>query len=137
MSLVCFIGCNGDPQKAGNRVGGPCEYTDIYGQATITEIREADPKAYNCKDAVEVIFTFTPDDPQARNHYRFPGWPDNGLRFTVGAGMNPPKTWAQNRGLLKGTMHRCIRSEIIRGACTPVVFTFPDIDLAGWEDSCF
>lgn len=51
--------------------------------------------------------------------------------------MNPPREWALGKGLVKGAVHRCIRAEVLKGACTPVVFTFPDIDVSGWEKICF
>jgi hypothetical protein len=119
------------------RIGQACEYRQITGRATITDVRKADPGANNCDDAVEVIFTFMADDPSAPDRYLFADHPDVGRYVRVGAGLNPPRTWARQRGLVKGTVHRCIRSEIQKGVCTPVIFTFPDIDMKGWEKSCF
>ena len=84
-----------------------------------------------------MVYTFTPDEPSAAKHYRFANHPDTGQYLRVGAGMNPPRGWAMTKGLVEGAVHRCIRSEVIKGACTPVVFTFPDIDLEGWEKDCF
>lgn len=121
----------------GQRVGAACEYQSIYGRAIITDVRSAGPDAYNCKDAVEVIFTFTPDEPGAPENYRFADHPDTGQYLRVGAGMNPPHAWARSNGLIKGAVHRCIRSEVVKGACTPVIFTFPDIDMTGWKKTCF
>ena len=119
------------------RIGGACEYRQISGWATITEVRRADPAADNCKDAVEVIFTFSPDDPRAPEHYRFADQPDSGQYFRVGAGLNPERSWARSKGLVKDAVHRCLRSEIVKGTCTPVIFTFPDIDMANWEKACY
>lgn len=130
------IACGNDSQ-APPTIGGVCEYRQIYGRATITNVRNADPAANNCRDAVEVVFTFSPDEPSAPEHYRFPGHPDTGQYFRVGAGMNPPRAWTRSKGLVQGHVHRCIRSELLKGACTPVVFTFPDIDMEGWEKACF
>jgi hypothetical protein len=121
----------------GKWIGGACEYQRIYGRATITDVRDADPDASNCRGGVEVVFTFSPDDPSAPERYRFADHPDTGQYLRVGAGMNPPRDWALGNGLVKGAVHRCVRSEVVKGACTPVVFTFPDIDMAGWEKSCF
>jgi hypothetical protein len=25
----------------------------------------------------------------------------------------------------------------VKGTCTPVTFTFPDLDMKGWEKTCF
>jgi hypothetical protein len=136
LSACCAtIACGG--ASKGRKVGGACEYRHIYGRATITNVRVADRNANNCKDAVEVVFAFSPDEPSAPHRYRFADHPDTGRHFRVGAGMNPPRAWARSKGLVKGAVHRCIRSEILKGACTPVIFTFPDIDMQGWEQTCF
>ena len=120
-----------------NFLGGPCEYNTIDGHATVVEVNKAPADANNCLDAVEVIYTFIPDDPSAVDKYRFADDPDTHHRFTLGAGMNPPRQWAQRLGLIPGSRHRCIRMEIVSGACVPVKFVLPDIDLAGWEKECF
>jgi hypothetical protein len=136
LSACCAsVACGSD--FGGHRIGGACEYQRIYGRATITDVRNADPDANNCKDAVEVVFTFSPDEPSAPEHYRFADHPDTGQYLRVGAGMNPPRIWARRKGLVKGAAYRCIRSEILKGACTPVIFTCPDIDMEGWEKACF
>ena len=118
-------------------VGGPCEYVDIPGTARVVLVKEAAPIESNCKDAVEVIFDFVPDNPAIIDDYLFPNWEDTGQRLTVGGGMNPPKTWVLAQGLTEGSEHRCIRSEITKGTCTPVIFRFPEIDMKGWEENCF
>jgi hypothetical protein len=118
-------------------VGGPCEYVDIPGIARVVSANEADPADFNCKNAVEVIFDFIPDDPAAIDDYLFPTSKDTGKRLTVGSGMNPPKTWVLEQGLTEGSEHSCIRREITKGTCTPVIFHFPDIDMNKWEETCF
>jgi hypothetical protein len=123
---------------SGNRlVGGACEYRQIHGRAIVTDVREADPQANNCKNAVEVVFAFAPDEPSAPGRYRFADHPDTEQYLRVGAGMNPPRAWVRREGLVTGSVHRCIRSEIEKGSCTPVVFSFPDLDTAGWKKACF
>jgi hypothetical protein len=121
----------------GARIGGVCDYRRIYGWAAITEIRSAASDAENCNDAVDVIFTFTPDEPRTPQDRRFADFPNTGQYLRVGAGLNPARAWARSKGLVEGSVHRCIRSEIIKGACTPVVFTFPELDMEGWERACF
>jgi hypothetical protein len=136
LSVCCAsIACGGESR--GRQVGGACEYQQVHGRATITDVRAADPNANNCKDAVEVVFTFFPDEPSAPKHYRFADHPDTGQHLQVGAGMNPPRDWVRRKGLVKGAVHRCVRSEIVKGTCTPVLFTFPDLDTQGWEKTCF
>jgi hypothetical protein len=137
---VCapFLAVAGDSGMiGGNILGGPCAYKTIDGHATIIEVKSASADAYNCQDAVEVIFTFKPDEPSAKASYRFAEYPDADQRFTLGAGMNPPQRWVQRVGLIPGSRHRCIRNEIVRGTCVPVKYVFPDIDTRGWEQECF
>ena len=130
-AIACGRGLNGP------HLGGACEYRQFNGQATITDVRHAETGAGNCRNAVEVVFTFSPDEPSSPEQYRFPQQPDSGQYLRVGAGMNPSRAWTRSKGLLRGSVHRCIRSEILKGACTPVVFTFPDIDMADWAKACF
>ena len=136
--VVLTMGCNEDSDSnAANVVGGRCEYNDIQGTATITAFAVPDASEDNCKNAVKIIFTFIPDDASTPDDYRFSEWPDQDQAFTVGAGKNPPKTWAESKGLIQGSIHKCVRSEIINGTCTPVIFSFPEIDVTGWEEECF
>jgi len=132
--VVLTIGCNDDSDSnAADIVGGKCTYNDIQGTATIDSVAEPDAGENNCKHAVKIFFTFTPDDVDAPNDYRFSEWPDKDQAFFVGAGKNPPKVWTESAGLIQGSTHKCVRSEIISGTCTPVIFSFPEIELTGWE----
>jgi hypothetical protein len=135
LPLLAVAGDGGE--MTGRFVGGPCEYKAIEGRATVIEVKNAPADAYNCRDAVEVIYTFVPDDPSAEDSYRFADYPDSHLSFTLGAGMNPPRQWAKRKGLVPGSRHRCIRKEIVTGTCVPVTHVFPDIDTTGWEQECY
>ena len=126
-----------NPPVSGPPVGGPCPYVDIPGIARIVSVEKAPSTEYNCADAVKVTFDFVPNDPAAVDHYRHPSWKDTGNSFTLSRGMNPPKTWVLERGLIVGSEHACVRSESTAGACTPVMFTFPEINMEGWQKSCF
>lgn len=103
-------------------------YSTVPGWATITALREPDALAYNLGDAVEIVFNFEPDDPAARDAYTMPAVGDRGHLLTVGAGANPPRSWATRMGFTPGSRHRCLRRELLQGVSTPVVFEFPDID---------
>lgn len=132
-----MAGGNSGGDRSEKTIGGPCEYVEIQGRATILEVKQAPADGYNCHDAVEVVYTFEPDDASKTRDYRFPVHVDARRRFTVGAGMNPSRQWALRAGLVPGSTHHCIRKEIVRGACAPVVFVFPNIDTTGWEKACF
>lgn len=137
--LLVVVGCNGVEVKKEdyNLDGGSCKYVDIPGVAVITAIREPDPGDYNCRQAVAVFFDFLPDDTAAVSRYRFPDRPDATHRLTVGAGMNPPRKWIEGQGIVVGGKLRCLRSEIFSGSCTPVSFSFPDLDWSGWQKMCW
>jgi len=108
--------------------GGPCEYVDIEGVATITSISDPDSEG-----RVEVLFDFTPDDPAAAETYLFPDWPDTDRHLTVGSGQNPTQEWIQEQGITVGGTLVCVRKEIITGTCTPVIFSFPELETPGAE----
>jgi hypothetical protein len=134
---LCVMAGGSGRQMPQGIIGGGCTYQAIHGRAIITAVKDAAPDAYNCMDGVEIVFTFFPDNPSAKDNYRFPHQSDTDRRFTLGAGLNPPRKWARGIGLVQGATHRCIRQEMIQGVCTPVVFIFPDLDLTGWEKGCF
>lgn len=114
IAATMFAACIG-PSAPPAPVGGPCTYKDIPGTATIVSVEAAPSNEYNCANAVQVTFDFTPTDPAAVNSYRLPTWKDTGNHFTVGGGMNPPKNWVQAQGLTVGSKHACVRSEITGG----------------------
>ena len=106
-------------------------YATAPGWATITALREPDPHSYSIGDAVEIVFDFEPDerhDPAGWEGTAGDAGEDRGQVLTIGAGANPPRRWAERRGLLPGTRHRCLRRTLRRGVGPPVLFEFPDID---------
>lgn len=132
LSIPCGS-CKGDNQSSTPLVGGPCTYTDTPGSATIMSMSNANPSLYNCKNnPVEVIFNFTPDDSSKANDAT-----DKNQSLTVGAGANPPRDYAINKGLTVGSVHQCIRQNETSGACTPWGFTFPSIDFSDYGTYCF
>ena len=115
-SLCLFCSCD-------DIVGGPCEYVDIEGIATITSISDQDASG-----TLEVLFDFTPNDPEASKDYLFPEWPDTDQHLTVGSGQNPSAAWVEEHGITEQSTWTCMRQEIITGTCTPVIFYFPDLE---------
>jgi hypothetical protein len=97
---------------------GPCEYREIPGVGTIVSVSKLSPEESRCLNAVRIIYDFSPDDPAARDTYLFPNYADTGHRYTV-QGWDPPASWAEARGLTAGSVHRCVRSEMTKGACGP------------------
>ena len=126
-----------DPDDDGPSFDTPCEYNDIQGVAEIISIGPAPADRRRCKNAVLVLYNFIPDDPTAPERFLYKRWPTKKLRFFLGSGENPPMAWIEKKGLLKGTRHRCERGERKTGACTPVVYRFPEIDTTDWGKDCY
>jgi hypothetical protein len=110
--------------------GGPCTYVDIPGTATIRSVTPDTSPPRTCTNTVTVIYDFAPEDPTAVDRYRIPSWPDTGRTLSF------PDGWADKEGITPGSEHLCIRREITRGTCTPVIFEFPDFDMSDVEDYC-
>jgi hypothetical protein len=117
-------------------VGGPCLYDSIPGTATIRSVTPDTSPHTICDDAVTVYFDFGPDNPNAHADYRFPVWPDSNRTLFVADGKNPPYGWIEAQGVTEGTQHPCVRLEIKKGTCTPVMFVLTDIDYQKWTDYC-
>ena len=117
-------------------VGGPCTYNKIPGVITIIALESAPGNENNCKDAVKVVFRFTPTDPAAEKKYAFPNWSDEKQVFTVGGGTNPNRDWVKSKGMTVGAKFEASRNEILSGTCTPVVFEFMSIDVADFAKTC-
>lgn len=130
ISVILFISCsssNSDP------IGGPCTYTSTTGTATIVSLNTASTGSNNCNNnPVEVVFNFTPINPADANNTT-----DNNRILTVGDGKNPPLNYVLNKGLTIGSTHPCTRQIEVSGACTPIIFTFTDVDLSDYAASCF
>ncbi|MFH1138784.1 MAG: hypothetical protein V1816_22125 [Pseudomonadota bacterium] len=127
----------GGPDQTPRLVGGPCRYVEIRGKARLREINTPPADAYNCRNAVELVFDFKPDDPAAAGKYRFPGQPDQGMRLTVFGGANPPREWVEAHKLTVGTYLEARRQEITAGTCTPVIFSFPALNLEDGDIPCW
>lgn len=111
-------------------VGGACEYNQIEGTAVITSIEDAPADEYNCPvNPKKVLFTFIPNDPNAPDNYQFKNVLDSIQDISINAGRNPSLIWIEQNGLAVDNVYVCTREEITSGTCTPVVFTFQDLDL--------
>lgn len=134
------IGCGSDPiiplSCPGCNPGG-YDSIDISGMAVITSIEDASEESYNCENnPVEVLFDFIPDDPLASSDYIHPEVADNNIRLTVGAGMNPPRNYMVNKGIVIGSTHTAIRQEDTR-SMGPVNFYLQDIDWLDYGNYCW
>ena len=87
--LCAAIGaCNTDSTNSNDNtvIGGPCDYEDTAGVATIVSVEPAATNGLNCgDDAVEIVFDFAPDDPAAAD------LAETGLFVAVSEGVNPDR----------------------------------------------
>ena len=118
-------------------VGGPCRYADFSGVCTVTSVAKPVPgEGSSCaNDPVQVRFDFAPTDPGV--DYRYPSYSDTDLVLTVAGGHNPPRAWVEAEGLAEGSQHACVRKEIARGTCVPVIFEFTEVDYSAAADQCY
>ena len=106
-------------------VGEDCVYRDIQGIATITHINTANP------NEVIIKYNFSPVDKVA---YKYPKFSDEDIKFFVkGHGSFPPHSWVKAQKIKMGGEYRCVRKELEKGTCTPVVFAFPQYEKNGWN----
>jgi hypothetical protein len=125
-----FLSCGA--ANAGNIVGGGCSYTETSGQATVLSLNAAGAAQNNCgKDPVEVVVNFAPSDPVQANEAT-----DKNVQVTVGDGKNPPRGYITSKGFAVGATIACSRKIIKSGACTPILYEFPGIDLTDYVTSC-
>lgn len=111
-------------------VGGPCEYADVPGTATIVSITDAGSDLYNCDiEPVEVLFDFIPDNPDETS--------ESSLHLTVGSGLNPSRNQMIDKGIVVGGTYKFKRMEITKGTCTPTIYAPEDIDLSDYADFCW
>jgi len=134
--VLALAACSGDDNGLVIE-GGPCDYNEIAGTATIVAVQDADPTANNCKNPVEVVFDFEPAPPVTPDDYAYPSLPDTERRLTVGDGKNPSVEWVQQQGLVEGVQFGASRWEIASGACTPVLFFLQGVDYESYKDTCF
>ncbi len=125
-----------EEQPQSRAPGGPaqlpvsgCMYKDVPGTATIAKVTPASAGENNCPNKpMNVTFQFKADDG---------GSTESENQLTIGDGKNPPRSWIVASGLTEGSVHKCIRQELVEGACPPVVFDFPDLDQGQGRTECF
>jgi len=99
--------------------GGSCRYDDVHGTCTITSWEEVEEGA----DSIDVTFDFVPNDSDEES--------ETDAVYYLSCGdhqCDPSREWLEEVGMTVGSSHRCTRQVIRRGSCTPVMYSFDDID---------
>ena len=126
VTLVLLACDNNDESEM---TGGNCNYIKYTGKATITAIEDAPATENNCpNNPKKVSFEFVPDNASSVNNYIFPNVIDSMQYLSINSGMNPSLTWLENNAVEVGQVFVSFREEIIEGTCTPVIYTFSELD---------
>ena len=118
-------------------VGGPCTYYDLAGTATIVRVVKTPASSQQSTvsggpgyEGFEVSFSFTPQrpitDPAARDFAQQP----NVVRLTNS--WYPGPRYIEKYGLSQGRKVPALLKVRTSGACAPMLFAFPGIDLADY-----
>ena len=113
-------------------VGGPCEYKQYKGQATITSIRKKElPENYGgpSYESYEVKFSFFSEKEIKEAHGQVKG--REYILMLTNSWYPGPKFLEKYR-IKVGKSFECYLKVIIRGTCTLVLFYFPTIDLSDY-----
>lgn len=128
--IIFIINASCSSKITADKMGGSCSYVKFEGYAKITSIVPAPESEYNCPEKPELVtFEFTPLDKSDRKKYRFTGYSDSAVNMRINDGVNPSHAWIKNNGIAIGKKFRCFRTELSKGTCTPVIYTFPDLNL--------
>jgi hypothetical protein len=117
-------------------IDAECSYEEIGGIAEIVSIDQPLPGELNCpKGSAAIYFDFIPHDTTAVLRYTG-NWPASNARLLIG-GMNPSEAWIDDQGLRVGLLLECVRMQITKGTCAPIVYTYPDLDLSRFNEFCY
>jgi len=115
--------------------GGPCEYDDYQGKATILTIRKKKmPKGYGgpSHDSYDVKFNFSPSMKIKQAHGKVEG-KIYSLKLTNS--WYPGPKFLLKYNIKEGKTFNCILKVITKGTCTPTLFDFPDVNLNDYFES--
>ncbi len=122
------------------RLGGECEYRSLPGTATIVRVEKT--AASSAQAAVtggpgyagfEVEFSFTAKEPiKDESVQRFVARPHI-LQLTNS--WYPGPRFLEKYGLTKGRTLNAVLQVMTKGTCTPMLFSFPDVDLTDYFES--
>jgi hypothetical protein len=133
--FLCGAACIAmDERPERHVVGGPCQYKAYPGRAAILSVQKQEGQTQAgapAADAYEVKFSFTPDEEVNEGWVQVEGkeylLPLNNSRY-------PGPRFLEKYGIETGKCFDCTMKVITKGACTPVLFDFPAIDLTDYPE---
>jgi len=131
--LTCALACEGKAAEnrgavaSERRFGGPCEYADYEGTATITRVEKTEQSSGQAKspggpgyEGYEVWFRFGTDQ-EVRQEFARPKTSGEQL-FKLANSWHPGERYIKKYGVEPGKSYRCVFKVITKGTCTPTIF---------------
>ena len=119
-------------KSAAGVVGGPCEYKQYKGKASITSIRKKEmPENYAgpSYESYEVKFSFFSEEEIKEAYGKVKG---REYILMLTNSWYPGPKFLKKYGIKIGKSFECYLTVIVKGTCTPVLFDFPTIDLGDY-----
>ena len=113
-------------------LGGPCEYKQYKGKATIVAIRKREmPENHGrpADESYEVKFSFFSEEEIKEAYGKVEG---KEYAMMLKNSSYPGPKFLEKYDIKTGKSFACYLQVIIRGTCTPVLFDFPTIDLGDY-----
>lgn len=116
-------------------VGGPCEYKQYKGKATIVSVRQKKLPDY-CErpsyETYDVKFCFTPEEKGGETNAKVE---EREYVLMLTNSSYPGLQFLQKYGIEVGKSFDCYLKVITKGTCTPIIFDFPTIDLGDYFEN--
>lgn len=132
LSALPCMGANGAPPADRLRAGGPCEYHDYAGTATIVRVEQTETSRRQAKnvggagyEGYEVWFRFEPASEIGEEWARPAAGKEH--RLSLMNSWYPGPRYLQKYGIKPGLKCSCVLKAITKGTCTPIIFDFPEI----------
>lgn len=122
----------GAESRAPRVLGGPCEYKQYKGKATIVAIRKKEmPENYGrpSYESYEVKFSFFSEEEIKEAYVKVK---EREYTMMLNNSSYPGPKFLEKYEIKAGKSFECYLKVIIKGTCTPVLFDFPTIDLSDY-----
>jgi hypothetical protein len=133
--LTVALGCQvhssdmNTPKGLPPKVGGPCEYKDYKGKAEIVSVQKIDSSSASTrinqpKELYKVAYSFYPENRIQEN---FVHVESKYFDLLLPDSSYPDSIFIQRNDIYPGKKLDCVLQVITKGACTPMIFTFPTL----------
>jgi hypothetical protein len=118
-----------NPNGLSPKVGGPCEYKDYKGEAEIVSVQRIDSSSASARlkqpdELYKVTYSFYPEKRIQENFVHIESRRFDLLREDSSY---PDLGFIQRNGINPGKKLKCVLQVITKGACTPMIFKFPNL----------